>query len=214
MLRWTIRIAVFAALALGAYVAVTFVQVWQASHRDQARKVQAIVVLGAAQYNGRPSPVLRARLDHAVHLYRRGDAPTIVVTGGRQPGDTYTEARVSADYLIERGVPDSAILREVQGRNSWESLQAAAGILEDRDIRVVLLVSDPFHSERVSAIADELGLLGYVSPTRTSPIHGMRSLPYLAKETVAVAIGRLVGFRRGAGIDSKLHRVRPSVSTG
>lgn len=103
------------------YLAVTFGQVWWASRRDQARPAQAIVVLGAAQYNGRPSPVLRARLDHATDLWRRRLAPVVVVTGGRQPGDKFTEATASADYLIAHGVPDAQILREVSGRTTWDS---------------------------------------------------------------------------------------------
>src|SRR5262249_30254309 len=108
------------------YLAVTFVQVWMASRRDGARPSQAIIVLGAAQYNGQPSPVLAARLDHAIDLYRAHIAPVVVVTGGRQPGDQYTEAGASADYLHEHGVADRAILRETTGRTSWESLEAAA----------------------------------------------------------------------------------------
>ena len=113
------------------YLAVTFVQVWMASRRDGARPSQAIIVLGAAQYDGRPSPVLAARLDHAIELYRKHIAPVIVVTGGREPGDRYTEAGASADYLHRHGIADTAILRETTGRTSWESLEAAARFLDE-----------------------------------------------------------------------------------
>ena len=106
------------------YLSVTFVQVWRAARRDDARPSDAIVVLGAAQYDGRPSPVLAARLDHAIDLYDDGIAPVIVVTGGRQPGDRFTEATAAANYLHDHGVPDDAILRETTGRSSWESLDA------------------------------------------------------------------------------------------
>lgn len=184
------------------YLAVTFVQVLQASGRDEARQAQAIVVLGAAQYNGKPSPVLRARLDHAADLYKRGLAPKVVVTGGKRTGDNTTEATASADYLIRHGVPDASILREVNGRSSWQQLAAAANFLKKRGITRVLLVSDGFHSARIAAIADELGLEGYTSPATSSPIHGAGKLPYVGREAVAVAVGRLLGYRRMAGIST------------
>ncbi|MBV8690516.1 MAG: YdcF family protein [Actinobacteria bacterium] len=196
------------------YLGVTFAQVWLASRRDQARPVQAIVVLGAAQYAGRPSPVLKARLDHAADLYNRHLADVVVVTGGREAGDITTEAAASAQYLGTKGIPDSHILREVQGRTSWQSLAAAASFLKARNIKTVLLVSDPFHSARIAAMAKELGLTPYVSPTRTSPIHGSSAVPYFGKETIAVAAGRIVGFRRLVGIDKKLNQVKAKASGG
>jgi uncharacterized SAM-binding protein YcdF (DUF218 family) len=185
------------ALAGGlAYLGVTFVQVWVAGRRDEARAAQAIVVLGAAQYDGRPSPVLQARLDHTARLYGRGLAPVVVVTGGRAEGDRFTEAAASATYLHGHGVPDSAILRESSGRNSWDSLAASARILRARGITRVVLVSDPFHAARVDAIASELGLDSSTSPTRTSPIHGLEEARHLVTETVQVAVGRVIGFGR------------------
>lgn len=189
-------------LAVGvAYLVVTFAQVWLAAGDDQAGAADAIVVFGTAQYNGVPSPVLAARLDHAIDLYRRGLAPVIVVTGGSQPGDQFTEATASANYLIQRGVPDGDVLREVSGTSSWQSLAAAANFLDDRAIHDVLLVSDPFHSLRIRAMASELGLDGRSSPTRTSPIRGLTEVRYMAREAVAVAVGRVIGFRRQASIE-------------
>ena len=182
------------------YLAITFVQVWRAARRDEARPAEAIVVLGAAQYNGQPSSVLRARLDHAIALWRRRLAPVIVVTGGRQPGDRFTEATAAANYLLARGVPDEDVLREVSGESSWQSLAAVATFLRQRDIQRVLLVSDPVHSYRIGAIADELGLDAHTSPTRDSPIGGTTEARYMLRETAAVALGRVIGFRREAGI--------------
>ena len=202
MLGVAVKVAAVVVGAAVLYLVVTFVQVWQAAGRDEAREVQAIVVLGAAQYDGRPSPVLRARLDHAADLFERGLAERVVVTGGKQQGDRVTEATVSADYLARRGVPDSAILREVQGRSSWQQLAAAAAFLKRQGITRVLLVSDGFHAARIAAIASELGLEGYTSPARGSPISGAEKLPYLGKETLAVAAGRLLGYRRVAGIST------------
>jgi uncharacterized SAM-binding protein YcdF (DUF218 family) len=208
MIRWILRIAGGAVALVLVYFGVTFVQVWQTSRRDQARPAQAIVVLGAAQYDGRPSEVLRARLDHAIDLYRRRLAPVIVVTGGRQPGDRFTEATASADYLRTQGVPESAIRREVSGRSSWQSLAAAALFLHADGINRVLLVSDPFHSLRLKSMAGELNLEGFASPTRSSPIHGATEVKFIARESVAVGLGRIFGFREVSGVDQVVNRVR------
>lgn len=199
-----VKLAVLVVLVVFGYLAFTFVQVWLTSRHDDARPAQAIVVLGAAQFNGVPSSILKARLDHAYELYQRKLAPVIVVTGGKQPGDVYTEATSSADYLISRGVPDDDILREVSGTNSWESLAAASRFLKARNIRTVLMVSDAFHSYRIDAIAEELGLDPHPSPTRTSPITGFDVTRHLVRETAAVAVGRIVGYRREAGIHRKV----------
>lgn len=200
-MKLAVKVVVALLAAAVLYLGVTFAQVWLAARSDQARPAEAIVVFGTAQYNGVPSPVLAARLDHAIELYEKNLAPVIVVTGGNQPGDAFTEATASANYLIERGVPDEDVLREVSGTSSWQSLAAAANFLDDREITDVLLVSDPFHSLRIRAMASELGLDGHSSPTRTSPIRGMTEARYMARETVAVAVGRIVGFRRQASIE-------------
>jgi uncharacterized SAM-binding protein YcdF (DUF218 family) len=178
------------------YFAVTFLQVWQTARRDEARQAQAVIVLGAAQYDGRPSAVLRARLDHAAALYHRKLAPVVVVTGGKIEGDRFTESEASANYLHTKGVPDQAILREVQGRTSWQSLSASARFLKERGIRDVVLVSDPFHAARISGIAEELGFEAATSPTRTSPITGLSEFRHLVTETAQVGIARVIGFRR------------------
>ena len=202
MIRRLVKIAALVVALLFVYLAVSFVQVWQASRRDEARNVEAIVVFGAAQYNGRPSPVLRARLDHAAALYKRDLSDVVVVTGGAQPDErtNETEASASARYLRQKGLPERALLREVTGRDSWQSLASAANFLKQRGRTRVLLVSDPFHSARVEAMADELGLDAYVSPTRTSPIGGAEEIRHLGRESVAMAAGRVVGFRRLMGI--------------
>lgn len=195
-LRRVLRIGAALLALLVAYLAFTFVEVWSAARRDNARPSDAILVLGAAQYNGRPSQVLQARLDHAVLLWKRDLAPFVVVTGGRIEGDPYTEAGVAAMYLHQRGVPDSAILRETQGRSSWESMAASARFLKERGLTRVILVSDPFHSARIDAIAEELGLDAVTSPTRTSPIRGLAALRRMGTETARVAAGQILGYGR------------------
>ncbi len=205
------RRAVVVLLALPSlYLGVTFVQVWLAGRHDGAHPAEAVVVLGAAQYNGRPSPVLRARLDHAADLYAAGIAPVVVVTGGRGDGDVVSEAGASADYLHTRGVPDEAILREVDGRNSWQSLAASARFLKARGITEVVLVSDPFHAARIAAMAEELGLDAATSPTRTSPIGGAEEFRHMVTETAQLALGRIIGFRRLVRADEVRKRVRQS----
>jgi uncharacterized SAM-binding protein YcdF (DUF218 family) len=188
---WMRRIAI---LVVAVYLALSYAEVWTAARRDEsggARSFDAIVVLGAAQYNGKPSPVLRGRLDHALSLYKQKRAKLIVVTGGRQPGDRATEATASANYLLERGVPDQRIIREVKGRNTYQSLAAAARVLRARSMSQVLLVTDGFHAARVAAIAEEVGL----KPS-TSPVDSAAPAARMLKETAAVAVGRVLGFRR------------------
>ena len=196
MRRRVLRIVAVVVALLASYVLVTFVQVWHASHQDDARQAQAIIVLGAAQFDGRPSAVLSARLDHAADLFQKGLAPLIVVTGGKQTGDRFTEAEASANYLAEKGVPGGAIERETTSTNSYDELAAAARFLHQRGISDVILVSDPFHAYRINAIAHDVGLNAHVSPTPTSPVHGIDNVQALARETVAVSAGRLVGFDR------------------
>jgi uncharacterized SAM-binding protein YcdF (DUF218 family) len=144
------------------------VMMW--SSRDEARPADAIVVLGAAQYAGRPSPVLRARLDHALDLWGRHLGKILILTGGTGAGDTTSEAAVGRTYAIKRDVPDTVILTETQGRTTSESMRAVAGMLEARGLQTALLVSDPFHMLRLRILARRFGFTPYTSPTRTSPI--------------------------------------------
>ena len=149
------------------------------------------MVLGAAQYDGRPSPVLEARLDHALELYRAGHADLIVTTGANQPGDRFTQGFAGFEYLRNQGVPEEAILIVVDGTDTWEELSATANVLFDRGKSSVLLVSDPYHNLRARAIAEEVGLEAYASAADTaSPAR------QLLRETAAVSVGRIIGFRR------------------
>jgi uncharacterized SAM-binding protein YcdF (DUF218 family) len=197
-LTWklVLRIALVVLAILVVFYLVTFVQVWRAADADEREKTEAIIVLGAAQYDGRPTDVFAARLDHAAQLWKDGVAPTIVVTGGKQPGDRFTEAGAGAEYLHDLGVPDEAILRETTGTSSWESLAASARFLQDAGIDKVTLVSDPFHSLRIRLIAEELGFEVTTSPTRSSPIGGVDEVLRYGSEAVRVAFGEIFGFGR------------------
>jgi len=169
---------------------VSMVMVERAGRRDEAQEADAIVVLGAAQYVGRPSPVLRARVDHAVSLWKRGLAPTLILTGGTGVGDTTSEAAVARKYAMSRGVPDRAIVVEIKGRTTSESMRAVARIMDDREQHSVILVSDPFHMLRLSILARRFGLEPYTSPTRTSPITSNREehWKYMVSESLKVPL--------------------------
>ena len=158
--------------------------------RNASGTADAIVVLGAAHYAGRPSPVLKARLDHALALWRAGRAPRVLVTGGRRAGDALSEAEAGARYLRRQGVPASAILMEGAGRTTRESMTAAAAVLHQAvgAHPRVLLVSDPFHMLRLELVARLLGMAPRPTPTRTSPISARHAvqLEYLVRETGAL----------------------------
>jgi uncharacterized SAM-binding protein YcdF (DUF218 family) len=169
---------------------VALVMVLVVSQQDQRRVVDAIVVLGAAQYNGRPSPVLRARLDHALELYSEGLAPRIVVTGGVGRGDTTSEAIVGRHYLLARGVAPSAVVVQPQGRSTQASMTAVAEWLETEHLDRVILVSDPFHMFRLRLEARRTDLEAYTSPTESSPISDNPALElrYLATEALKIPV--------------------------
>lgn len=167
IVRRILTVTVAAAFAVWIASA-TAVLIW--SSRDEAQPAQAIVVLGAAQYAGKPSPVLRARLDHALNLWNRHLASLLILTGGTGAGDTTSEAAVGRNYARKHGVPDSAILVENEGRTTSESMRAVAGMLEVRGLQTALLVSDPFHMLRLRILARRFGFTPYTSPTQTSPI--------------------------------------------
>ena len=177
-----------------SYLLLVFFQVWLNSARDQARPADAIVVLGAAQWDGVPSPVLEARLEKALKLYEEGLSPIIVTTGSKQTGDRFTEAYAGLTYLLERSVPESSILVVVDGNNTFESLSATANVLTDRGIgNKVILVSDPYHALRAKEIAREVGLQAWFSPTDLSS-----SFSQLIRETAGTSVGRVIGFRNAS----------------
>lgn len=172
-------------IAAGSWCLSAISVLWFAS-RDRAVRADAIMVMGAAQYRGRPSPVLRARLDHAVGLFAQGFAPRVVLTGGIAEGDTASEAAVSRSYVLREGVPDSSLLLENDGRTTSQSIRAVAQLLRARGMDSVIVVSDPFHVFRASILARRHGLHAVTSPTRTDGVFKrvMRQPTYFLGETV------------------------------
>ena len=189
--RWALRLVVGALLVAAVLVGGTAFRVWQVARVDDTRPVDAIVVLGAAQYDGEPSSIFSWRLRHAQELYTDGVAPVIVTTGGSRVGDATTEAEAGRDYLVERGVPADAVLAIGEGSDTLGSLRAVAAA--GADWGDVVLVSDPWHSLRSRTMARDLGLDAWTSPTRSGPVVQTRTtqVRYILRETAALLFYRL-----------------------
>jgi uncharacterized SAM-binding protein YcdF (DUF218 family) len=193
VIRLILKILLVLVVVAAVYFVVTGVQVWLTSRKSEPQKSQAIVIMGAAQYNGVPSPDLLARLQDADALYREHLAPLVVATGAKEPGDRYTEAQTEEAWLVRNGVPPGDVI-QVGGRTTWQNLSLASAKLEARGFHQVLIATDGFHEDRCLAIATELGLDAKPVPATNSPIKGWSTFPYFMKETAAVAIGRVIGY--------------------
>jgi uncharacterized SAM-binding protein YcdF (DUF218 family) len=171
-LRRAVLVVILAVLAYPLWLGF---RVWDQSHNDEVYRADAIVVLGAAQYNGVPSPVFKARLDHAIYLYNEDLAATVVVTGGKAKGDRFTEAEAGAHYLMEAQIPPAAILSESLGTTTYESLREVRKLAAKHEIETALFVSDPLHSERIKRIALDLGFQkAYTSPANYTQLERSR----------------------------------------
>ncbi|MBU3751211.1 MAG: YdcF family protein [Mycobacterium sp.] len=196
MVRLLLRAASAMVSLVLVYATGSIAQTWLVGRGDDARTVDAIVVMGAAQYDGRPSKQLQSRLDHVVTLWNAGWAPLVVTTGGSQPGDRFTEAQTSATYLVAAGIPEDAIDQRALGSTTRESLVAVREVLRERGASRVLIVTDPFHALRSRTIARQLGLQAWTSSTPSSLVHGWQNVRLHLREGVGVALGRIIGFER------------------
>ena len=180
-------------IASAFYLVVVFLTVWNAGVRDSGEKGDAIVVMGAAQYDGRPSPLLESRLQHALEMWRDEQrAPLVAVTGGKQEGDRFTEAQASRQWLIDAGVDKDAIISEEVGRSTWESLEALAPLLHERGVQRVVMVTTDWHAARSALSLEDLGF-----SVTTSGVAGLKnSQPQWLRETFGVAFGRILGFKQ------------------
>lgn len=181
-------------LLIGVVVAGVAFAVYRQARQSQLVPTDAIVVMGAAQYNGRPSPVLRARLDTALDAYQRGLAPFVIVTGGNQAGDAFTEAGTGRAYLVDQGLPADAILIEDESTNTEQSLRNVAAIARDQGIDSVLIVSDGFHLFRSKMIARDVGLEAAGIAAASSPIRpgSTSERGYILRETAAILAYKLL----------------------
>ena len=176
-----------AGIAIGGFTAY---RIWDQGNRDERPPADAIVVMGAAQYDGRPSPVFAARLDHAIELFHAGIAPRLIVTGGKREGDRTTEAASARIYAVQHDVPDEAILTEDTSRTTLQSIRGVDGIMQDEGLGSAVFVSDPSHMLRVLRMASDEGITAYGSPTRTSPQERdvLRRLDAIVHELGALAV--------------------------
>jgi uncharacterized SAM-binding protein YcdF (DUF218 family) len=186
-LRWARRIAFVLLAGVVVYVGSVWVHIWWVAREDQHPRSDAIVVLGASQYDGRPSPVFAARLDHALTLFHEGVASHIVTVGGKEPGDVYTEAWSGATYLHAHGVPRRDLVMLQTGRDTLQSLHAVKAAFAVRGWRSAVLVTDPWHCLRARTMARDLGIKADTSPERTGPAVASRwvEVRYIARETEA-----------------------------
>jgi len=192
-IKLALKISALLLAAVLAYLLVTAGQIVLTGREHSANHADAILVFGSAEYDGTPSPDLQGRLTEALALYDAGRAPIVAVTGSKQAGDLYTEAGVSATYLISHGVPADRIVIG-GGSDTYENVQTVAPPLKARGVKTVLVVTDPFHEMRAMGVASTFGFSPSPDPSTTSPISGWGALPYYAKETIAVAAGRIVGY--------------------
>jgi len=185
--RWAWRITAIVVAIMVLYVCYVAVHIWWVAREDDHPHSDAIVVLGASQYNGNPSPDFAARLNHALALYQMGVASHIVTVGGKEPGDNYTEAGSGEAYLVQHGVPATAVVADPAGRDTLESVRAVAATFKTEGWRTAVLVTDPWHCLRARTMARYVGIDAVTSPERNGPANGSRSVEfrYIARETEA-----------------------------
>jgi len=189
------RIAAAFLVAVGLIVGATAVNIWWTARQDERPVADAILVLGSAQYNGTPSPIFEARLDHALDLYNAGVAPLVITVGGRRVGDQFTEAEAGLSWLAREGIPEEALRAVPDGADTLQSIQAVAALFAEQGLSTAVLVTDPWHALRATRIAQDAGIVASSSPTRQGPAVQTRSTQfrYIVRETAAYLVYRLTG---------------------
>src|SRR3954453_21279957 len=189
------RVVGAAVLALLLLVTSTALAIWWNARQDSRPSSDSIVVLGSAQYNGVPSSIFEARLEHALDLYENGVAPRIVTVGGKETGDQFTEAEAGRDYLTKAGVPEDALLAVPKGVDTLESMRLVAAAFGEHGWHSAVLVTDPWHAMRAERMAEESGLEAESSATRQGPAAQTRGTPfrYILRETAASLLYRVTG---------------------
>jgi vancomycin permeability regulator SanA len=192
-----LTVAISVVLAILGVLLASGVAVWQAAHDDEARRVDhvdLIVVLGAAEYNGRPSPTFEGRLRQAANLFRKGFSDRVLVVGGKQPGDRTTEAEAGRSWLVSQGLPESGVSAQPVGNSTLESLRGAATYMQEQRLESAFLVSDPWHNLRIRKMARDLGIRAFVSATWHSAARSeWTRLSGYSRETFAYIYYRVLG---------------------
>jgi len=192
--RSALVLTIGACIALISYVVITAASLaWTGSHPD-TKSVDAIVVMGAAQYDGVPSPLLASRLQHALDLWKLRQAPVIAVTGGKRAGDRFTEGDTSRRWLTDRGVPAANIIVESVGHSTWESIENLAPLLNEADVHSVVVVSSSWHVQRAELSLEELGFRAHSSASPDGVLSGSSEKSKLIREIAGVSLGRIIGF--------------------
>jgi uncharacterized SAM-binding protein YcdF (DUF218 family) len=194
ILKWTVLLIIVVLVSISGYWAYLYQEVRSSAARDEARAADVIVVLGAAQYNGRPSKILKARLDHVLELYKKGYAKAVITTGGYGPDPNYSEAQVSTKYLTEQGVDAEHIITEQASLTTRDSISAAADMMKSKSWTTVVVVSDGFHLYRLKEMFDDAGIVAYPSPAPASPIEDSASqrVWYSLREVILFSAYRLI----------------------
>jgi uncharacterized SAM-binding protein YcdF (DUF218 family) len=194
ILKWAVLLIIVVLVSISAYWAYLYRAVRASAALDEAQAADVIVVLGAAQYNGRPSKILKARLDHVLQLYKKGYSKAVITTGGYGPDPNYSEAQVSTKYLTEHGVDAEHIITEQASLTTRDSISAAADMMKSKSWTTVVVVSDGFHLYRLKEMFDDAGIVAYASPAPASPIEGSASQRfwYSLREVILFSAYRLV----------------------
>jgi uncharacterized SAM-binding protein YcdF (DUF218 family) len=189
------RVVLAVVVAAALIVVSTGLAIWWTARQDSRPTADAIVVLGSAQYNGVPSSIFEARLEHALRLYEAGVAPVVVTVGGKAAGDQFTEAEAGRDYLADAGLPDDALLAVQEGVDTLESMRAVSAEFADRGWSTAVLVTDPWHVMRTERMAEDAGIDAESSPTRQGPSVYSRTTQfrYILRETAAYLLYRATG---------------------
>lgn len=190
MFRFLWRALLVPVIAVLLYLAVVAVQIQRQSNVDEARPADVIIIMGAAEYRGKPSPVLRARIDHALELWERKLAPRILTTGGAGGDPVYTEGEVARNYLVRHGVPSEAILVESEGESTWESTAIAAEMMRRMNLKSCIVVSDAYHIFRVKKMLEFRGLDVYGSP-RPDEVKGWKEKRLFVRQAVGYALWQI-----------------------
>ncbi len=189
------RVVGAALLAVVLLIGSTALAIWWTARQDSSPASDAIVVLGSAQYNGIPSSIFEARLEHAIALYEEGVAPVILTVGGKADGDQFAEAEAGRDYLAGSGIPTEALLAVPEGGDTLESIRAVSATFTEQGWSRAVLVSDPWHAMRAERMAEDAGLDAESSPTRQGPAVQTRATQfrYILRETAAYLLYRATG---------------------
>jgi uncharacterized SAM-binding protein YcdF (DUF218 family) len=178
-------------LALAGYIGVLYAQIARQAASDETRAVDVIVVLGAAEYAGKPSPIYKSRLDHAAYLYKRGIAPLVITTGGHGDDPKFTEGQVGRDYLIAAGVPEAMAIAETQSENTADAAKRVAAIMRTNKLNACLAVSDGYHLYRIKRMLENQGVTVYVAPRPAKPLTDQQRVSLYLREVLSVSLWRL-----------------------